>query len=71
MIITFITILAWIFGVLSTGFTLLRIIASMMYSELDKMRDNIRGITVTYPIKVPGAIAIICWAWIISTWMAK
>lgn len=62
----FITILAWVFGVLSTIFTLARIYAFLNYSELEKMMDNLRGITMTFPIYKSGSLAIICWAWIIT-----
>jgi hypothetical protein len=64
--IDFITTLAWFFGILSTLFTILRIVGFMMYSDLDKIYDKMRGVKTTYSVRIPGLIAILCWSWIIS-----
>lgn len=60
-----ITILAWIFGILSTCFTVLRVYGFLTYSERDRMRDYMRGQNISYPVIIPGSIAIVCWVWII------
>lgn len=62
----FITIIAWIFGVLSTIFTLARIYGYYTYSEMDELRDALKGQKATFPVVIPGSIAIICWAWVIG-----
>jgi hypothetical protein len=62
----FITVIAWIFGVLSTLFTLLRVHGYCTYTELERALDNFKGVKVTFPIHTSGIIAIVCWAWIIS-----
>jgi uncharacterized membrane protein YecN with MAPEG domain len=66
MIENFITILAWSFGILSSFFTIARIIAKLTYDDLDEIRDRINGFKRTYPVIIPGSIALICWAWILS-----
>lgn len=62
----FITIIAWIFGVISTIITLARILGFFTYSEMQKTLDMINGIGRTFPIYKCGSLAIFCWAWIIS-----
>lgn len=63
----FITILAWIFGILSTGLVLLRITAGLLYTELDRLRDAARGFQVIFPIRFPLIVAIVCWVWIYTS----
>lgn len=62
----FIYVLSWMFGVTSTLFTALRIIAYFNYSELNKLRDRAKyGVEATFPIKISGIIMILCWTWIL------
>ncbi len=63
----FITVLAWIFGVLSTFWTILRINGWIQYQINDhqRLRDQIRGVHRMFPIWTSGTIMIISWTWII------
>jgi|APFre7841882654_1041346.scaffolds.fasta_scaffold54490_5 hypothetical protein len=71
MIITFITTLAWIFGILSTLLVIFKVFCTATYSDLDQLKDQINGIKRSWPIKTPGIISIISWAWIISLYCSK
>ncbi len=62
----FLTIIAWIFGVLATLLLILRIIGALCYDERAKLLDNLKGVERAFPVAIPGTIAIVCWAWIIS-----
>lgn len=64
--IAFITTMAWFVAVLSTIFTIFRLIGFFTYSDFDQLIDSTKGFKRTYPIHIPGSIAIICWSWIIS-----
>lgn len=66
LIINFITVLAWIFGVLATLSIVIRVAARSIYSDLDRSLDALRGVRKTFPIIKPIILAAICWAWIIS-----
>jgi len=61
----YITILAWIFGSLSTALTIIRILGWLMYSDLERTLDQLQGYTIKFPIVVPGTIAILCWVWVL------
>ena len=67
IVLSFITILAWVFGILSAGYIIRRVSADFCYSNAQEMLDKGRGLTRAFPIVVPGIITIICWAWIFST----
>lgn len=69
--INFIDVLAWILAVISTGFVALRLIAYSMYDDLDRLRDKLNGVQATFPIINGSIIAIICWAWIIATYIIE
>lgn len=62
---TFLNALAWIFGVMSSLLLVLRIVGALAYSEREKLLDAMRGEHYTFPIFVPGTVAIVCWAWVI------
>lgn len=64
--IEFITVLAWVFGVISSIITLARIIGFFNYSGIQKTIDELEGIERTFPIYKCGTLAIVCWAWIIT-----
>lgn len=63
----FVTVLAWVFGVLSTMLLVARIIGAITFTEKDRLRHAMRGEEVTFPMLWPSVIAIVCWAWIITT----
>jgi len=66
MELKYIYVLAWIFGVLSTIFTILRIIAYFNYSELDKLKDKMTyGTEATFSILKTGIVMILCWTWVL------
>lgn len=67
----FLTVLAWIFGVLSTLTVLLKIVLSLWYEfsksgQLQQTLDKLQGKRYSFPIIVPGTVAIICWVWIFT-----
>jgi len=65
-LISFITIVAWPLAVLSTLLIILRIIAFFTYRELDKLKDQCKGIYRSFPIAKPSLIALISWAWLFT-----
>jgi len=69
--IVFIDVLAWIFAIISTGFVALRLIGYAMYDDLDKLRDKLNGVEARFPIINGGIVAIICWAWIIASYLIE
>lgn len=62
----FVTVLAWVFGISSSGLLVLRIIGMANYDELDKARDALRGMRATFPMLWPAVTAVVCWVWIIT-----
>lgn len=62
----FFTLLAWIFGILSTGLFVIRIIAALTFSETDKMIDDYNGVSRSFPVLVPVIIMIVCWCWVLA-----
>jgi len=67
-VIGFITVLAWIFGIWSTIFALARILGGHYYrtDTLKQMRDQLDNVQRSYPWMKAAAIAIVCWAWILT-----
>lgn len=69
---TFITLLAWIFGVLFSIIFGLRFVGATLnqfsktYQIQQRLRQLQTGQVITYPWIVPFMIAAICWAWIIT-----
>jgi hypothetical protein len=63
---TFLTIIAWVFGVLSSLLLLLKVLTAAMYSEQERRLDACRGRKRVFPIMKPLVLAVICWAWILS-----
>lgn len=64
--IKFVTVLAWIFGTLSLGLIVLRIIGAINYSKLEATLDQMQGRVVTFPLMKPGILFIVCVAWLLS-----
>ena len=62
---TFINALAWIFGTMALLLLVLRLLALLAYSERDRLLDNMRGVERTFPVTAPGAVAIVCGAWLL------
>jgi len=69
--INFIDILAWILAVISTLFVIGRLIAYSMYDDLDRLRDKLNRVHVKFPIVNGSILAIVCWAWIIATYLVE
>lgn len=65
-LIKFVTVLAWIFGALSLGLIVLRVIGAISYSKLDAALDRMQGRVVTFPLMKPGILFIVCVAWLLS-----
>ncbi|OGM10626.1 hypothetical protein A2Z67_00020 [Candidatus Woesebacteria bacterium RBG_13_36_22] len=59
----FLHILALIFGIMSTLMLLTRIVQAVLYSPLDRLRDDLKGVRRRFPIGWPLIIAAICWTW--------
>jgi len=64
----FITILAWVFGVISSLVLVLRIYLFYDYDEIAEFRDAMKGMKRTFPITIPASISIICLAWLFANW---
>lgn len=62
----FITLLAWMFGCCTTLMFVARFLCWVNYDEIQKMQDEVRGLTRRFPMKLCGCIAIVCWAWILT-----
>jgi len=69
--IYFIDIVAWIFAVSCTLFVVARLIACAMYDDLDKLKDKMNGVEARFPIINGSIVAIICWAWIIASYLVE
>jgi len=65
MIEYFITLAAWIFGAINIIIIFFKIIGAATYSELDKLRDDIAGITRSWPIDRNVIVLIICICWLV------
>jgi len=65
-LVLFLTVLAWIFGILSTVIFLGAVYLNVTYiGSLQESLDALRGKTRTYRAGVWLLIAIICWTFII------
>jgi hypothetical protein len=62
----YITIIAWIFGVLSSLLIVLRLLAFATYSEIDRLCDSINGQRAEFSIVWPSVVAILCWSWVLK-----
>jgi len=69
--IIFINILAWVFAILSTLFVIVRLSGYFLYDDLDRLRDSLAGVHAEFPIINGGIVAVICWAWIIATYLLE
>jgi hypothetical protein len=68
ILITFVTILAWL-GAIGGGFVLaMRIYGAVEYqgSKLKQSLDQLNGVRRTFPVAVPGAVCIICTVFLIA-----
>ncbi len=61
----FVTALAWVIGILSSIFTVLRIWSYVLYTDLKQINDLLEhGGTRKFYIRNYGLVAIVCWCWI-------
>ena len=65
-LITFITIIAWVMGVVSTVAFGLRVYGFFTYTELDKAMDAINGIHRRFPVMTSAITALVCWTWVLT-----
>jgi len=67
-VMTFVNILAWVAGIISSLWVVAAWIGSALYKgdRLGQARDMLNGVKRTYPWGKPAVVAIICWAWIIA-----
>ena len=64
---TFIDVLAWFFGSLSTLFFLVNFICFLSYSSsMTKRLDTLNRKERIFPMRKWLIISVICWAWLIS-----
>jgi len=64
---SFIDILAWLFGSFSTLFFFVNLFCFLSYnSSMTKKLDTLHGKERIFPIRKYLIISVICWAWIIS-----
>lgn len=65
-LLTFLNIIAWIFGVIGTVVTIAAIYLNVTYEgSADYWQDRMRGKTRTYQYGFWLVIAIICWVFLI------
>jgi hypothetical protein len=73
MILTFITVLAYIGAVAATPAWLFCGWSAHQYSapgNFEKFGDELKGIKRTWPVGKCLLIATISWAWLITTWVS-
>lgn len=63
---TFITIVAWIFGILFTLTLIARILAAATYTDTQRLIDRAAGIRRQFPVAIPFFVAVVCWVWIFT-----
>jgi hypothetical protein len=62
----FLTLIAWVFAILSTVTTILISFTAYTYDEVDRLRDRMRGVRVKFNILPYALVMIISWCWIIA-----
>jgi hypothetical protein len=68
-LILFLTIIAWVIGILSTLYGGLLLFWGLNYpGSLEETFDKMKGYTKTFNPKRPLLVALICWAFIITFW---
>jgi hypothetical protein len=60
------TIVSIVFGIMSTFVVVVRLIQAAIYDEVDKIVDQAKGLTRTFPLLKPTIVMILCWAWVIA-----
>lgn len=68
MLMTFLTVLAYVGAVLGGALFALRVYTAITYTELQRFLDNYRGQHATFPIAVPGLIFVVSMAFLVSKW---
>ena len=65
--IDFITVLAWVFGIVNTLFFIVTLFKAITYeNSITKTIDDMKGIKRTFHYTKPFVIAVVCWAWIFT-----
>lgn len=65
--IFFLKIIAWVFGIISTVFSLMCIYGTIKYpGSVDETIDKLQGVSRSYPVTRWLVIAVLCWAFIIA-----
>ena len=62
----FITNMAWVTLVLSLLFIIVQVGNTVMYSDMDRLQDKIKGYERTWPIRKPVLLVILSAVWLIS-----
>lgn len=66
-LIFFLKIIAWVFAIISTVFTILCTYGTLTYpGSMDETIDKLQGIKRSYPVAPWLITAVICWAFIIA-----
>jgi hypothetical protein len=63
---TFIYVIAWFVACLSTLILLATVLAAAVYSDADRVMDQMRGIKRTFKVLWPFVIAFIAWAYVFT-----
>lgn len=63
---TFFHIIAWVLGVGASLLLVIRLFFALTYSETERILDKMNGKVVTFPVKWPAIVALVCWAYIIA-----
>ena len=65
LLLEYIYILAWVFGVISTSFVISSLYLAATYTKVDELKDRMNGVRTSFSIVTPGIVMILCWVWII------
>ena len=63
---TFVTVLAWIFGLGAAVLTVTVAILESRYTEIDRLRDMWLGIERRFYAFKLLCVAVVCWVWILT-----
>lgn len=67
---TFFIVLAWVLGIASTIKLLVTFYAWTQYSNAHRnLEIALKGTYQIFPMKYTALVVIICWSWVISTYL--
>jgi hypothetical protein len=64
--IKFLTIIAWVLGIVYTAGFLFILLQGLTYTKLDKLIDELHGQRKIFQIRGKFIVALLCWAFLIA-----